>query len=226
MHAIIHISDRFVCATAADNTTFPVVIRTYDVYANATFDCTVWQACCATAALPPLFYPIYAGQQHLEEQLIAGDVKISNPTMKAIEEAKSIWGSRKVACLVNIGTGRTDVIKFSLLSSTSSQKGDILLQLLKEIGSNSEAVARECERRFPGLDSIYTRLNVDRGMEEVGMVEWNKHSEMVTHAKQYLLQPTVTQQVDLVVERLCSAEGLVTIDQMSMRLFSFQSLRL
>ena len=99
-----------------------------------------------------------------------------------MEEACHIWPERNIGCIVSIGTGVPDF-------KDVGRKILPLFETLKAISVDTEKVAREVgeELRFRyGKSNIYFRFNVQRGLEKVGLEEWNKFGETKIATEAYL----------------------------------------
>ena len=64
--------------------------------------CSVVQAARATTAAPTFFAPASIGLN----KYIDGGIGYNNPAEQAILEARRIWPSRPIGCLVSLGTGK------------------------------------------------------------------------------------------------------------------------
>ena len=206
----------FVCAMSANNMAFPTRFRTYSVRVNASYNCAIWEAARATSAAPTFFKPIEIGMPFLEERFIDGGLRCNNPVAEVIAEAHTLWPDRKVACLISLGTGQASTI--SIPSSTFFTKVLPLnvVAALKSIATDCEKAATNCDRRFPGPDSVYSRFNVEQGMQQISLDEWNKMADTVAHTKQYLQQPLVVHKIDIAVKQLRLKQGAITTASMCM----------
>lgn len=77
--------------------------------------CEIYKAATASSAAPTYFKSLKIGNK----QFVDGGLMANNATMLAIEEASSIWPSRKIGLVVNVGTGMSSrgmKTNFNLLS--------------------------------------------------------------------------------------------------------------
>lgn len=87
--------------------------RTYAVPKDETYNCKIWEAARATSAAPTYFPRIEIGPLNRKQAFIDAGVGCNNPTNEVIQECELIYGSdAKVACIVSIGTGRPEVIRW------------------------------------------------------------------------------------------------------------------
>ncbi|KAL6408074.1 kinesin light chain [Ilyonectria robusta] len=177
----------------------PRLFRTYRVRENASFNCTIWEACRATSAAPSYFEPIKIGYESEEEMFVDGGLGTNNPIELVLEEARRVFPGRKVACVVSIGTGVADAITFPSSPKTSPVK---LLNALKNMATESEATAEKIQVRFRHLKDTYFRFNVDRGLQDIGLEEWKELSRVRTYTDGYMKLDVVSEQIDKVVRAL------------------------
>jgi hypothetical protein len=61
---------------------------------------------------------------------------------------------------------------------------------------------------------VYTRLNVDQGLEDVRMHDWNQLGKVTSHTKQYLQSTSVTKLLGTVTEFLLEKQGIMSLNQL------------
>lgn len=195
------LADETVCKTfvvsvrthAAD---IPVLMRTYSIRMANAFQAKIWEAARATSAAPTFFEPVLIrGRPY-------GDAGIgwNNLTVEAIAEVHRIWPDRPIGCLLSIGTG---LEKAKKLSDGSSESYSWLLSKLVPKTSFKLDVARycvdcltSCERshhdacsKFPDrivFDKNYFRFNVNQGLSEIGLEEWEKIGDVIDLTERYM----------------------------------------
>ena len=172
------------------------LLRSYDSRKEPAPDvnCTIWQAGRATSAAYMAFKPIQVGQSvYLDEG--AGKY---NPAPQILDEAvQNEWPGREVGVFVSIGTGKRP-------SGTSNQQQDWWEGFLGgSIGEFAEARRRmiskleACEDVHQSMERDYLmkrgvqvenyyRLNVEVGVGEFGMNEWNRLADISTNTRIYL----------------------------------------
>ncbi|KEP45630.1 kinesin light chain [Rhizoctonia solani 123E] len=64
-------------------------------------------------------------------------------------------------------------------------------------------------RRFNSTDDVYFRLNVDQGMQDVGMAGWEQLSEVLEHTSAYMKPVNVSQRINKVAEAIHSKKPRV-----------------
>ena len=197
---------RFVCAVPQQDVrarTGPRLFRTYKVRANATFNCTIWEACRATSAAPTYFESIKIGEEGEQETFLDGGLGYNNPVEQVLEEARRIFPGRKVACVVSIGTGVANVISFPDSPKTSPLK---LINALKNMATESDTTAERMHQRFQNVKDTYFRFSVDRGLQGIELEEWNELPKVRTFTTEYISQHSLSAQIDKVVEALLASK--------------------
>jgi len=168
---------------------FPVLFRTYETPKNPSYDCTIVEGARATCATPEIFECIDIGPPYLRSTYIGGEWRSNNPTHSVVSEAKVVFPSRQISCLLSLGTGKINVLGFSKLS-----------QVLKRISQDCERTHQRVAERFD--PEIYFRLNVDQGLHRMSWEDWKHLPAVEVHSKQYLMEAEISRRVDLLVEKL------------------------
>ncbi|MCJ1471106.1 hypothetical protein MMC07_009754 [Pseudocyphellaria aurata] len=154
--------------------------RSYDSSWSVQDDCTIWQACRATSAAPTLFPPVIIGSP--PTPYVDGGLGHNNPIRSLMDEANHLWPNSSIGCIVSIGTGMG-------LSTDVGRSLTAMLKTLTEIATDTENVAREFKEdiahRFPER-KIYFRFNVNRGLEQVSLTEWEEMGRVKIATEDYL----------------------------------------
>ncbi|KAJ5542983.1 hypothetical protein N7461_008986 [Penicillium sp. DV-2018c] len=201
-----------------------VLLRSYDSRREPPpeFDCTIWQAGRATSATGLAFKPIQIGQHYFIDE---GHGKF-NPAPLILDEAVvNEWPGREVGVFVSVGTGKRP-------AGTNNQQhewwedffGDALgtfaearRRLISKIEGcediHQEMLRDHLAKRNVSKDN-YFRLNVEVGVGEFGMNEWNRLADISTNTRQYLARPEVKKMI------LDAGVRFAKIDRMNRRLAS------
>ncbi|KAH8828692.1 hypothetical protein DL96DRAFT_1679305 [Flagelloscypha sp. PMI_526] len=145
----------------------PTIWHPLDFSATTTFrtnpspNCLIWEAACATLAMPELFEPIYIGSDILREPVVGGEIRWANPTRYLADEAATVFSGCHIACIVSIGSGHPEVL------SVSTE----LAKTFKNISTDSQLQADEMAARFMGVSELYWRLEVEQGLQEMRQIE-------------------------------------------------------
>ncbi|KAH8750222.1 hypothetical protein F5883DRAFT_227773 [Diaporthe sp. PMI_573] len=196
----------FVCAVPQQDVKAragPRLFRTYRVRENASFNCTIWEACRATSAAPSYFEPIKIGDDGERETFVDGGLGYNNPVEQVLEEARRIFPGRKVACVVSVGTGVANVIAFP----DSPKTGPVtLINALKNMATESDTTAEKIHWRFQNVQDTYFRFSVDRGLQGIRLEEWKELSKVRTFTTEHLNQHIISEQVNKVVRALLASK--------------------
>lgn len=199
-----------------------MLLRSYDSRREPPpeFDCTIWQAGRATSATGLAFKPIQIGQHVFIDE----GPGTYNPAPQILEEAvANEWPGREIGVFVSVGTGRRP-------SGTNDRQhewwedffGDALgtfaearRRLIAKI-EGCEAIHQEMlrdtlARRSVSKDNYY-RFNVEVGVGEFGMNEWNRLADISTNTRRYLSLSLVKKMI------LDSSVKFAKIDRMNKRL--------
>lgn len=143
----------------------------------------IWEACRATSAASSFFDPIAIGR--FGEEFIDGATGANNPVREIWDQAQLVWGPEplesKLKCIVSIGTG---------VPSLKAFKDDVthIGKTLVAIATETERTAEIFQRERPLLHSTgqYSRFNVLRGLEDIGLEESKKIKEMAAATRRYI----------------------------------------
>jgi hypothetical protein len=107
---------------------------------------------------------------------------------------------REVSCIVSIGTGKPKIAGFKAPGLFQRALPLDLINVLKSMATDSEYEAKRMANRYQNCGGLYHRLNVDRGLEDVSLEEWEKLGDVKTHTVAYLRD--VSNDIDLIVAAL------------------------
>jgi len=192
----------FVCAMPRSSMAAPILFRTYLVRDNASANCFIWEAARATSAAPTFFKECTIDTNGVEEAFVDGGLRCNNPVSQLIEEAGRVFKDRPKACIVSIGTGKAHTIGLRRSDIFQRLLPTDLINALKDIATDCEAAAEEVEKRYVSDSGIYFRFNVDQGLQQVSLAEWDKLDEVTQHTKQYLLGTAITEKVNKLVKTI------------------------
>ncbi|KAH7126012.1 hypothetical protein EDB81DRAFT_951419 [Dactylonectria macrodidyma] len=171
----------------------PTLFKTYDT-SNDLNGCTIWQIARATSAATTFFKPIRVGQMQIS--YVDAGFGYNNPCDVLIREAEQQFPDRKDMHILSIGTGLGDVVT---LDDTRTS----ILKALKKMASSSKKVAFDLKKRFRDSGQYY-RFNVDLGLKDVTLSDWEKSSTIAGHTKNYLAD------VEIEINRFVDAFAGVT----------------
>jgi len=177
-----------------------ILLRSYDSRKETSVEpnATIWQAGRATCATALAFKPIQVGQSvFLDEG--AGRY---NPAPQILDEAVcNEWPGREVGVFISIGTGKrpegTNQQQHLWWESfVSSGMGDFaearrrLVSKIEDCEKTHLAMKDNLAKRQVNPENYY-RLNVNVGVGEFGMNEWNRLAEISTNTRMYLSEAAV-----------------------------------
>ncbi|KAJ7887710.1 FabD lysophospholipase-like protein, partial [Mycena leptocephala] len=189
----------FVCAMNAANMSLPVLFRTYNTTNNPAMDCTIWQAGRATSAAPRFFKQIRSGPPGIEEAFVDGGMGQNNPIAALLLEAQVVFPDHQIACIISLGTGQPHTIKIPKPSLLKRLFPLDVIEAIKGIATDCEKQHQLSAHHFDPVPHVYFRFNVERGMQDIQLNQWERLGDVAANTRQYLLShPTQNQLVDAV----------------------------
>ncbi|KAJ7878236.1 FabD/lysophospholipase-like protein, partial [Mycena leptocephala] len=189
----------FVCAMNAANMSLPVLFRTYNTPNNPAMDCTIWQAGRATSAAPTFFKQIRIGPPGIEEAFMDGGMGQNNPIAALLLEAQVMFPDCQIACIISLGTGQPHTIKIPKPSLLKRVFPLDVIEAIKGIATDCEKEHQRFAHHFDPVPHVYFRFNVERGMQDIQLNQWERLGDVAANTRQYLLShPTQNQLVDAV----------------------------
>lgn len=173
----------------------PAILRSYDSRKEPSpeFDCKIWEAGRATCAIGLAFKPIKVGQSVFHDD----GAGTFNPAIQALDEAVvNEWPGRDVGVFISVGTGKrpktSDANQSLWYEGFLGEFADARKRLIAKI-EGCEKIHQYVKRehlikRGVNVENYY-RLNVEMGVGEFGMNEWNRLAEISTSTRQYLRRP-------------------------------------
>jgi predicted acylesterase/phospholipase RssA len=192
----------FVCAVAHETSDI-VRIRSYG---GGGIRATILQAALATSAATTFFEPVRIGARKFAD----GALGANNPVEQVEGEAADIWCPDTAAlkplvkCFVSVGTGHpgNKTIEEKLLKFAT--------ETLKSLVTQTEAT----EKRFIASwrehfdQKRYFRFNVDQGLQDVGLAEYQEQGKIESVTESYLEHQTQKFSVRDCVENLKMKRGV------------------
>ncbi|CAE6467838.1 unnamed protein product [Rhizoctonia solani] len=191
----------------------PIIFPSCQVAANAGPDCSIWQILCATMAHPEFFKSFDIGDPPLARSFVDAGLGCNNPLAHLLAEVKTLHPQRYVASVTSIGTGHTRTIQIPNTSFLRHFLPIPAIVAMKAIATDTERVAEEMARRFRSMDGVYFRLNVDQGLQDVGMDGWEQLSEVMGHTSAYMKLVDVSQKIDRAAQSINSRKATVSTAQ-------------
>lgn len=178
-----------------------ILLRSYDSRKEPPpeFDCTIWQAGRATSAIGLAFKPIQIGQSLFHDD----GVGKYNPAPQILDEAVcNEWPGREVGLFVTVGTGKRPAGSGSqqhlwwegFVGQTLGEFAEARRRLMQKIEECEEIhqfmMKEHLAHRGVNVENYY-RFNVEVGVGEFGMNEWNRLADISTNTRMYLAKEHV-----------------------------------
>lgn len=182
-----------------------VLLRSYDSRKEPPpeFNCSIWQAGRATCATGLAFKPIQIGQHVFVDE----GPGTFNPSPLVLEEAAvNEWPGREVGVFVSIGTGkrppgtnhRQHEWWEDFFGDTLGVFAEARRRLISKI-EQCESVHHDMLRDHLAKRNVsqdnYFRFNVEVGVGEFGMNEWNRLADISTSTRRYLNKADVKRSI-------------------------------
>lgn len=177
----------FVCTIDRDTKDL-VRLRNYSLPDWPRIPATICQAALATSAATTFFDPI-----RIDDRTFAdGALGANNPVEELEGEAYNIWGSGEkdlkelVKCFVSIGTGNPGKKAFE--DSIVKFLSETVVQIATETEATEKRFIEKWAKHYDS--NKYFRLNVDQGLQDVGLDEYKKKGPIKAATEGYLTHVT------------------------------------
>jgi hypothetical protein len=121
-----------------------------------------------------------------------------------MDEAKVLFPTRQIGCLVSIGTGQAEIISIKKPGLFQQIVPTDVIVALKQISTDCEATHENMLHLFENLPNKYFRLNVEQGMQGIKLSEWDKLDNVEAHTTHYMKKKEVDEKIVLVVNAMKS----------------------
>ncbi|KAJ7869067.1 FabD/lysophospholipase-like protein [Mycena leptocephala] len=197
----------FVCTLNAANMSLPVLFRTYDTTDHPAMDCTIWQAGRATSAAPTFFKQIKIGPPGIEEAFVDGGMGQNNPIAALLSEAKVMFPDRQIACIISLGTGQPHTINIPESSLIKHLLPLDVVEAIKGIATDCEKEHQRFAQNFDPVPHVYFRFNVEQGMQDIHLNQWERLGNVAANTRQYILSHPASSQLADAVKSLLDKIG-------------------
>lgn len=148
----------------------------------------------ATSAATGFFDPII-----LEKMtFIDGAFGMNNPVSMLYNEAVKVWGKLdgRINCYISIGTGDPGITNIN-------NKAGTLLSAMKSIVAETSTTANQFKDNGVVERQSYFRFNVDQGLQDVGLAEYDKE-DVIRSATLDYMENKVRDRAEECAEKLTS----------------------
>jgi patatin-like phospholipase/acyl hydrolase len=197
------------------NANIPVLFRSYSSQETHS-GCKIWEAARATSAVPTFFKRIEIGNK---QPFIDGGLGCNNPSKLLLKEAKVVFPTHPIGCLVSIGTGQAEVISIRTSGFFQQIVPTDVIDALKAISIDCEAIHEEMSLLFGNSPDIYFRINVEQGMQGIKLSEWEKMANVEAHTMQYLRREEVGKKLTLTIKAIKFPKAQLMMEQFGMKQF-------
>jgi hypothetical protein len=137
------------------------------------------------------------------EEFVDAGLGCNNPVRYLIQEAIQEFGpERHVSCILSIGTGKPKVAAFKKPSLGQRALPTELIGVLAKMATDTEAEAQTMASRYQHCSNLYHRLNVDDGLGEILLQEWEALGDVKTYTHAYLGRGDISCEIDAIVKTL------------------------
>jgi predicted acylesterase/phospholipase RssA len=181
--AIVLMRGSFVC-TADRDTKDVVRLRSYSLPHEPNIRVTICEAALATSAATTFFDPVSIGNRSFAD----GGLGSNNPVDEVEEEASNIWCSETgdlkplVKCFISIGTGNPGKKAFE--KSMVQFLSETVVQIATETENTEKKFVARWAKHFD--QKRYFRFNVEQGLQNIGLDEYNKKGAMEAATEGYI----------------------------------------
>ncbi|KAH8834572.1 hypothetical protein DL96DRAFT_1810811 [Flagelloscypha sp. PMI_526] len=145
--------------------------------------------------MPNKFTAIVIYDNGLSETFVGGELRWNNPTDELIKEAALVFEGRHIASIVSIGSGHPG--RLSIVPGTGRP------DLFSRIALDCERLANDLERRFANAPSLFWRLSVEQGLQNLAD-DLSNLDALVSHTYSYIQEARTNRDMDALVTDLIS----------------------
>ena len=194
------------------NARIPRLFRTYQAPKHQAANCAIWEAVRATSAAPTFFKRIVIDG----EPYVDGGMGCNNPVQQVLQEAELLFPDRHVACIVSIGAGQAQTIGIPKPGWFQPVLPFQVVDAIRQIATDCEASAQVAAQRFERTPGVYFRFNVEQGLQEVRLEQWERLDAVRAHTGQYIRMADVDRKLDTAVASICGRQRVVPTVHTSM----------
>lgn len=193
----------------------PSLFRSYNAPGQFAIPCTIIEAARATTAAPTFFKRAVIMIQGIKREYLDGGLAQNNPCDVVLKEAELVFPGRSIACIVSIGTGKLATIRLEKQSVIGNIVPLKVAKALAKIATDTEYTHQTLQFRFKSRPNVYFRFNVDEGMQDVTLDEWNKLDDVASHAEKYIGSEDVRQKLEGSVKVLVEQKAILNVSEAS-----------
>lgn len=193
----------------------PSLLRSYEAPGQLPIPCTIVEAARATTAAPTFFKRAVIQVQGIKREYIDGGLAQNNPCLVVLKEAELVFPGRNIACIVSIGTGKLPTIRLERQGVIGNIIPLKVAKALTKVATDTENTHQDLQFRFKSRPNVYFRFNVEEGMQDITLDEWNKLDDVMSHAEKYMESEDVRQKLEGSVRVLVEQEAALGVSEAS-----------
>ncbi|KAG9077743.1 hypothetical protein FRC06_008734 [Ceratobasidium sp. 370] len=195
------------------NSGIPTIFRSYHTFINPGPSCKIWEALRAATAHPEMLKSVEIVEHGISQPFVGAAMGCGNPIEHVLAEAKRIYPNRHVSCIVSIGSGHPTTIRIPEPSPFQRILPTNVIAAMKDIATDNERMAQTMATRFRGFPGVYFRLNVDQGMQDVRLGDWDRLGEVMAHTRAYMEKAETNGLMMGAVKALREKKGVIPVEQ-------------
>ncbi|KAG8740403.1 hypothetical protein FRC10_004354 [Ceratobasidium sp. 414] len=199
------------------NSGTPTTFRSYNALVDSGPNCTIWEALRATTAHPDMFKSMDIVEHGIRQPFVDAAMGCGNPIEHVLAEVKRIYPNRRVSCIVSIGAGHPSTIRIPEPNPFQRIFPTNVITAMRDIATDSERMAQTMATRFRGFPGAYFRLNVDQGMQDVRLGDWDRLGEVKAHTRAYMQKAETNRLMWGVVKAMREEKGVIPVEQIARR---------
>ena len=133
----------------------------------------------------------------------------NNPVQQILQEAELVFPDRHVACIISIRTGQAQTIGIPKPGWFQRVLPLQVVDAIRKIATDCEASAQVTAHRFERTPGVYFRFNVEQGLQEVGLEQWERLDVVRAHTGQYIRMANIDPKLDAAVASICGRQRVV-----------------
>lgn len=146
-------------------------------------------------AHPELFKSIDIGEDSIRHSFVGGDLGCSNPIAHVLAEVRELYPDRHISCILSIGSGHTRTIHIPGSSLSRRLLRTKAMVTMRDMVIDSEREAETMAARFQSAPGVYYRFNVDQGLQEMNMGDWEKLNEVMVHTQKFVAKVDTNREI-------------------------------
>ncbi|KAH0559979.1 hypothetical protein GP486_003495 [Trichoglossum hirsutum] len=113
---------------------------------------------------------------------VDGGLGNNNPILSLIDEARHLWPKRDIGCIVSVGTG---IPASRDIGRTIMPLFDSLKAMVVDSEKTADEFREDMKSKHGVNQKVYFRLNVQHGLEQIGLEEWKEAGRIKVATEAY-----------------------------------------